>query len=158
MGFVCKVRNGYEDYLSKIKPFMDRLIEEGYAVGYKERSFDCVILSVTKEHYAEVIFSKYFINDLKIEIDLENYFFRSGKNITDATRRAVSTLLGKVGSAGIFYDPVREMLAPYTAIIGLVESIGHSPMPYELYKILTEFFPSIEKEKWSNPFEVYIVS
>ena len=122
-----------------VKDVTVKLLEKGYTVSYKAKDAEQVVLSVSKEHSAELTFRKDLVNDLIIEIDLENYFNRFLKNIAKVSKSLLPQSLGV--NAGILAPPP-SFFEPITVITKLLASgvvaAGGSDLPLDLRNILTD--------------------
>lgn len=140
-----------------VKDVTVKLLEKGYTVSYKQKDIERVVLSVSKEHSAELTFRKDFINDLIIEIDLENYFSRVFKNIAKVSKSLLFKTLGV--SSGCCAPPPQffEPLTSITKLMALgIVAVGSSDLPLDLQNVLTDCFGQMGKIECCNWEEILL--
>ena len=148
MSYILQIKNVWDVCGPYVDDVAKQLLERGYTVGYKKRTADAVVLSVSKKHSADIVFTKHFINNLRIEIDLENYFFRAGKNIAAVPKELLKAFGVKAGC--IYPNPLDTIFSPVSALAGLAAAVGRSSMPYDLLDVLVKCFGNMESVEWGN--------
>ena len=153
MSYIFQIRNVWDVSGPSIEQTVLKLLEKKYTIGYKLKRMDIVVISVNKEHSAELIFSKYNINDLRIEIDLENYFSRAQKNIASIPKKMIESVQNLLQPKMNFL-PTMDDFCPFMTIIKLyiygTLAVGNSTLPNDLADILKECFGHMGVVEWGN--------
>ena len=151
MKYIFQMHDVWDVCEPAVKDVTVKLLEKGYTVSYKQKDIERVVLSVSKEHSAELTFRKESVNDLIIEIDLENYFSRVSKNIAKVSKSLLFQTLGV--SVGCCAPPC-QFFDPLTSLTKLLASgvvvAGSSNLPLDLRNILTECLGQMGEIKCCN--------